>query len=151
MMPYFRSQPPAPRLPEGFVLVMEDQPADAPAVNRFLQQCGAPVRRDNTIARALQASAWTVRLLRNDQPVGFVRVTSDQAPNAHLWDLGVVPDEPQAQRLLAVLVHAALSRLRKELPGCSISLASPPQAIEVLETFDFITDPNGIRAMGLDL
>ena len=73
MMPYFRSQPPAPRLPEGFVLVMEDQPADAPAVNRFLQQCGAPVRSDNTIARALQASAWTVRLLRNDQLVGFVR------------------------------------------------------------------------------
>ena len=151
MMPYFRSQPPAPRLPEGFVLVMEDQPVDAPAVNRFLQRCGAPVRSDNTIARALEASAWTVRLLRNDQLVGFVRVTSDQALNANLWDLRVVPDEPQAKRLLAVLVHAALSRLRKELPGCSISLASPPQAIEVLETFDFITDPNGIRAMGLDL
>ena len=92
-----------------------------------------------------------MRLLRKDQLVGFVRVTSDQALNANLWDLGVVPDEPQAKRLLAVLVHAALSRLRKELPGCSISLASPPQAIEVLETFDFITDPNGIRAMGLDL
>ena len=110
-----------------------------------------PVRSDSTIARALEASAWTVRLLRNDQLVGFVRVTSDQALNANLWDLRVVPDEPQAKRLLAVLVHAALSRLRKELPGCSISLASPPQAIEVLETFDFITDPNGIRAMGLDL
>ncbi len=109
------------------------------------------MRSDSTIARALEASAWTVRLLRNDQLVGFVRVTSDQALNANLWDLRVVPDEPQAKRLLAVLVHAALSRLRKELPGCSISLASPPQAIEVLETFDFITDPNGIRAMGLDL
>ena len=92
MMPYFRSQPPAPRLPEGFVLVMEDQPADVPAVNRFLQQCGAPVRSDSTIARALEASAWTVRLLRNDQLVGFVRVTSDQALNANLWDLRVVPD-----------------------------------------------------------
>ena len=68
-----------------------------------------------------------------------------------LWDLRVLPDEPQANRLLAVLVHAALSRLRKELPGCSISLAAPPQSTEVLETFDFITDPNGIRAMGLDL
>ena len=151
MMPYFRSQPPAPRLPEGFVLVMEDQPVDAPGVNRFLQQCGAPVRSDSTIARVLEASAWTVRLLHNDQLVGFVRVTSDQALNANLWDLRVGPEEPQAQRLLAGLVHAALSRLRKELPGCSISLASPPQAIEVLETFDFITDPNGIRAMGLDL
>ena len=151
MMPYFRSQPPAPRLPEGYVLVMEDQPADAPAVNRFLQSCGAPLRSDSTIARALKCSAWTVRLMRQDHLVGFVRVTSDQALNANLWDLRVLPNEPQANRLLAVLVHAALSRLRKELPGCSISLAAPPQATEVLETFDFITDPNGIRAMGLDL
>ena len=150
MMPYFRSQPPAPRLPEGYGLVMEDQPVDAPAVNRFLQHCGAPARSDSTIARALEASAWTVRLLRNDQLVGLCAYQRSSPQRQSLGPAGCArrtPGQAAAGRVGARRPEPPAQRA----PGCSISLASPPQAIEVLETFDFITDPNGIRAMGLDL
>jgi len=150
MMPYFRSQPPAPRLPEGYGLVMEGQPVDAPAVNRFLQHCGAPARSDSIIARALEASAWTVRLLHGDQLVGFVRVTSDQALNANLWNLAARPGPDQGQ-LLAVLVHRALHILRRDLPGCSLSVSAPEIAINSLKEQGFVIDPSGIRAMGLRL
>ena len=151
MMPYFRSQPPAPRLPEGYSLVMEDLPVHAAAVNAFLQQCGAPLRSDSRMALALERSAWSVRVLRDQDLVGFVRITSDQALNANLWDLQVLPADEHAEQLLAVMVHASLNRLRRELPGCSISLAAPPIAIAVLERYGFITDPSGIRAMGMTL
>ena len=82
--------------------------------------------------------------------VGFVRITSDQALNANLWNLSAKPGPDQAQ-LLAVLVHRALSYLRKELPGCSISIAAPSSALGALTSQGFLLDPGGIRAMGLRL
>lgn len=151
MMPYFRSQPPAPRLPEGYSLVIDELPVHADSVNAFLQRCGAPSRSDSRMALALERSAWSVRILREQELVGFVRITSDQALNANLWDLQVLPAEEHAEDVLAVMVHASLSRLRRELPGCSISLAAPPFATAVLERFGFISDPSGIRAMGMTL
>jgi len=151
MMPYFRSQAAPPRLPEGFSLAMEDLPVDAEAVNLFLQRCGAPVRSDSKVALALERSAWSVRVLRQQELVGFVRITSDQALNANLWDLQVLPGEPEADAVLAVLIHISLNRLKRDLPGCSVSLAATPMAVPVLERFGFIGDPNGIRAMGLTL
>jgi hypothetical protein len=50
-----------------------------------------------------------------------------------------------------VLIHSAVTRLRRELTGCSISLAAPPDTLDVLESQGFLVDPNGIRAMGLAL
>jgi len=82
--------------------------------------------------------------------VGFVRITSDQALNANLWNLSAKPGRDQAQ-LLAVLVHRALNSLRKELPGCSISIAAPQSALDALTRQGFVLDPGGIRAMGLRL
>ena len=49
------------------------------------------------------------------------------------------------------LVHTALNRLRRELPGCSISLSAPPEAVKALTQQGFVVDPGGIRAMGLAL
>ncbi len=83
--------------------------------------------------------------------MGFVRSTSDQALNANLWDLLVDPDDPDPSELLAVLLHTALGRLRRELAGCSISVSAPPEAIQHLEALGFVVDPGGIRAMGLTL
>jgi hypothetical protein len=100
----------------------------------------------------LQRSAWqlSVRNPRGEL-VGFVRATSDQALNANLWDLAAAPDDDQQQAVLAVLVHGALHRLRRELSGCSISVAAPPMALEALRRYGFLVDPGGIRAMGLTL
>jgi hypothetical protein len=83
--------------------------------------------------------------------VGFVRATSDLALNANLWDLAADPGEPDRGQLLLVLVHTALNRLRRDLPGCSISVAALPEAVEPLRQQGFVVDPGGIRAMGLQL
>jgi hypothetical protein len=83
--------------------------------------------------------------------VGFVRATSDRALNANLWDLWADQHETIQADLILALVQASLNRLRRELPGCSISLAAPPQALASLERCGFVVNPGGIRAMGLQL
>jgi hypothetical protein len=152
MMPYFRSQSSYPRLAEGYQLAWETLPVDVDDVQALLQRCGAPDRPIARLALALERSSWSVRVRDPDQRlVGFLRITSDGALNANLWDLVVDPDDPSRQTVLSVLIHSAVSRLRRELTGCSISLAAPPGTLDVLEGQGFLVDPNGIRAMGLDL
>lgn len=152
MMPYFRSQSSPPRLAEGYQLAWETLPVDVDDVQALLQRCGAPDRPIARMALALERSSWSVRVRDPDQRlVGFLRITSDGALNANLWDLAVDPDDPESQSVLTVLIHSAVSRLRRELSGCSISLAAPPGTLDVLEGQGFLVDPNGIRAMGLDL
>ncbi|MBC1259757.1 N-acetyltransferase [Synechococcus sp. BSF8S] len=146
----FRSQPPAPRLPEGYRTEVEaPEPGE---LNLLLVDCGETPRDEARLALVLERSAWQL-CVRNPQGrlVGFVRATSDQALNANLWDLSACPLDPQQSTVLAVLVHGALSRLRRELSGCSISVAAPPEALSALQQHGFMVDPGGIRAMGLVL
>jgi len=146
----FRSQPPAPRLPEGYRT--ETEPPESGELNGLLMACGEARRDERRLALVLERSAWQL-CVRNSQGrlVGFVRATSDQALNANLWDLSAWPRDPQQATVLAVLVHGALSRLRRELSGCSISVAAPPEALSALQQHGFLVDPGGIRAMGLVL
>ena len=82
--------------------------------------------------------------------VGFVRATSDRGLNANLWNLVAEPGDNQ-QDLLGVLVYNALKVLRRDIPGCSISVAATPYAIQSLKRQGFLLDPGGIRAMGFKL
>jgi hypothetical protein len=101
---------------------------------------------------ALQRSTWQLSVRdASGALVGFVRVTSDLALNANLWDLSAHPGDAQQEQLMTVLVYTALSRLWRELPGCSISVAAAPMAQEALKRHGFVVDPGGIRAMGLSL
>jgi len=147
----FRSQPQPPALPEGYSLESERLPR-AEELNALLVVCGDPSRPLARLEAALERGSWQLSV-RNpaDQLVGFVRVTSDLALNANLWDLSAHPADPQQEQLMVVLVHTALSRLRRELPGCSISVAAAPMAQEALKRHGFVVDPGGIRAMGLSL
>jgi hypothetical protein len=100
----------------------------------------------------LTRSLWHLRIETVDgELVGFVRATSDRALNANLWDLWVDGQDPAQDQLLLALVQAALGRLRRDLPGCSISLSAPPKAMDALENCGFVIDPGGIRAMGFNL
>ena len=81
---------------------------------------------------------------------GFVRITSDKGLNANLWDLAAEPGKYQKQ-FFYILINRALTIIRRELPGCSISLAAPSMASEALKNQGFLMDPNGIRAMGYRL
>jgi hypothetical protein len=147
----FRSQPQPPALPPGYRLEADPSPG-AEEIGALLVACGDPTRPAERTAEALARSAWqlSVRDGRN-QLVGFVRATSDQALNANLWDLVACPEDPHQQQVLLVLVATALARLRRDLPGCSISVAAPPAALEALRRHGFVVDPGGIRAMGLRL
>ncbi|MFZ0408973.1 MAG: N-acetyltransferase [Cyanobium sp.] len=147
----FRSQPPQPRLREGYQLLQ--QPAwDAAELDQLLQLCGDQPRGSRRWGLVLERSAWHLAIRNDrDQLVGFVRATSDQALNANLWDLLADPSDPARDEVLQALVQAALNRLRREMAGCSVSLAAPPEALRAVTKAGFVVDPGGIRAMGLNL
>jgi hypothetical protein len=147
----FRAQPQPPALPPGYSLTADLPPAPA-ELHALLLASGDPSRPLDRIQAALERSSWSLTLRSPAGALaGFVRVTSDQALNANLWDLSADPADPHQGQLLLVLVHSALARLRRELPGCSISVAAPPVAIEALKRHGFVVDPGGIRAMGVRL
>ena len=150
MLP-FRSHPPTPQLREGYNLVADPFPS-AEALNRLLVLGGDQPRDISRWQRVLERSIWHLGVERLDgELVGFIRMTSDMALNANLWDLCWDPADPARDEVLASLVYYALARLRRELSGCSISLSAPPAAIRALERYGFVVDPGGIRAMGLKL
>ena len=101
---------------------------------------------------ALERSLWHISIIKVecDELAGFVRATSDLALNANLWNLAAKPGADQAI-LFTVLVHRALHILRRDLPGCSLSVSAPADALDALKSQGFVIDPNGIRAMGLSL
>ena len=147
----FRSQPPTPRLREGYALLQQHDP-DPASLNRLLLACGDAPRSPDRWQLVLKRSTWHLVVLNpGGQLVGFVRATSDQALNANLWDLVADPADPCRDEVIGALVQAALARLRRELSGCSISLSAPPEALNALSRAGFVVDPGGIRVMGLDL
>ena len=147
----FRSQPSPPRLPEGYTLLESPQPQPE-ALNRLLQLMGDPSRSPERWELVLERSLWHLAVVNQEQHwVGFIRATSDLALNANLWDLSADSGDAHNSAVLMVLVNGALTRLRRELGGCSISLSAPPEAIGALERHGFLVDPGGIRAMGLKL
>ena len=150
MLP-FRHLTPSPRLRAGYQLLSDGLPA-AEALDGLLVQAGDRPRGSQCWQRVLARSLWHLRIETDPgRLVGFVRATSDLALNANLWDLWVDLDDPFHDELMQALVQGALGRMRRELPGCSISLSAPPAAQSALERCGFVVDPNGIRAMGLDL
>ncbi|MFM7265986.1 MAG: N-acetyltransferase [Cyanobium sp.] len=150
MLP-FRSQPATPRLREGYRLVIDESPP-VEALNRLRQACGEPPRRPELWQRALARSHGQFSVLnRENRLCGYVRITSDQALNANLWDLLSDPADPAREEVITALLQAALMRLRRELSGCSVSVSAPPEALAALSRAGFVVDPGGIRAMGLQL
>ena len=131
---------------------MSEGAPEAEALNRLLGQAGEHPRSPERWQRVLACSLWHLRIhSAGGELVGFVRATSDRALNANLWDLWADHHDPLRDELTQALVQAALGRMRRELPGCSISLSAPPGAQGALERCGFVVDPNGIRAMGLAL
>ena len=100
----------------------------------------------------MERSLWQISILEESsgELVGFVRATSDMALNANLWNLAARPG-PDQGRLLTVLMHRALHILRRDLPGCSLSISAPAMSLDALKSQGFVIDPSGIRAMGLRL
>ena len=147
----FLQQPSIPPLPQGTRLETSIPPTSK-QLNTLLMSCGESTHPEERWELALQRSLWQISILdeANGELIGFVRATSDLALNANLWNLAAKPG-PNQGALFAVLVHRALQILRRDLPGCSLSISAPAAALEALKQQGFLIDPNGIRAMGLSL
>ncbi len=139
------------KLPIGFYLEVKEPPT-AQALNGLLARCSGDSHPSRKLSQALQNSFCNISILqeKTGRLFGFVRITSDKGLNANLWDLAAEPGDYQKQ-FFSVLVNRALVIIRRDLPGCSISLAAPKIATQALQQQGFLMDPNGIRAMSYKL
>ena len=147
----FRQRLQVPQLPKGFVLKRDELPSVA-LINRLLSKCKERTHSKERLLIALEKSFCFLCIYeeKSESLVGFVRATSDQGLNANIWNLVAQPGENQ-EKFIAVLVHKLLVILRRELPGCSISVSAPSTSLTALKENGFLLDPNGIRVMGFRL
>ena len=146
----FRNRP-TPNLPEGFILETEKLPSPI-ELNRLLARCKEKTHPPKRLELALNKSFCCLSILnaKNGKLSGFIRATSDNGLNANLWNLVADPGERQKE-FLAFLINRMLGILKRDLPGCSISVSSPEIALKSLKEQGFLLDPAGIRAMGFKL
>ena len=140
-----------PQIPEGFVLLRSEY-ISARKINTLLSKCNQDTHQPRKLELALKSSEFYLTLLQktSENLVGFVRVTSDKGLNANLWDLVAEPGDQQ-EKYIAIVVFYAIEIIRRELPGCSISVAAPLISIKALKSNGFLLDPNGIKTMGFRL
>ena len=140
-----------PQIPEGFILLRSEL-ISVRKINRLLSRCNQDTHQPKKLELALKSSDFYLSLLQttSDNLVGFVRVTSDKGLNANLWDLVAEPGDQQ-EKYISIMVFKAIEIIRRELPGCSISVAAPLIALSALKANGFLLDPNGIKTMGYRL
>ena len=140
-----------PQLPEGFIL-LRSEVVPVRKINRLLSKCNQDTHQPRKLELALKSSEFYLTLLQktSENLVGFVRVTSDKGLNANLWDLVAEPGDQQ-EKYIAIVVFYAIEIIRRELPGCSISVAAPLISLKALKANGFLLDPNGIKTMGFRL
>ena len=140
-----------PQMPEGLVLLRSEL-VSVHKINRLLSRCNQDTHQPRKLELALKKSDFYLTLLQktSDNLVGFVRVTSDKGLNANLWDLVAEPGDQQ-ETYMSIIVFKAIEIIRRELPGCSISVAAPLISLNPLKANGFLLDPNGIKTMGFRL
>ena len=139
------------KIPEGFELLRSNSLSPR-RLNRLLSRCNLDTHQPRILELALEKSDFYLTLVhkKSDDLVGFVRVTSDKGLNANLWDLVAEPGNKQEIYITAI-VFKAIEIIRREMSGCSISVAAPSISIKALEANGFLLDPNGIKTMGFKL
>ncbi len=147
----FRQRLKALDLPNGFIL-KRDESLNPASINRLLSRCNERTYSQKRLITALEKSYCCLSIFeeRSGRLVAFVRTTSDKGLNANIWTLVAEPGENQ-EMLIAVLVNNILAILKRELPGCSISVSAPSISLRALKDNGFLLDPNGIRVMGFRL
>ena len=140
-----------PQIPAGFVLLRREI-GSVRKINRLLSRCNQDTHQPRKLELALKSSDFYLTLLQktSENLVGFVRVTSDKGLNANLWDLVAEPGEQQ-EKYISIIIFKAIEIIRRELPGCSISVAAPLISLKALKANGFLLDPNGIKTMGFRL
>ena len=140
-----------PQIPEDCVLLRSEN-VSVRKINNLLLRCYQDTHQPRKLELALKSSDFYLTLLNKSSYnlLGFVRVTSDKGLNANLWDLVSEPGDQQ-EKYISIIVFKAIEIIRRELPGCSISVAAPLISIKALKANGFLLDPNGIKTMGFRL
>ena len=140
-----------PQIPDGIVL-LRNELIPVRKINRLLARCSQDTHQPKKLELALKNSDFFLTLVQksSENLLGFVRVTSDKGLNANLWDLVAEPGNQQ-ETYMSIIVFKAIEIIRRELPGCSISVAAPMISISSLKANGFLLDPNGIKTMGFRL
>ena len=140
-----------PPIPEGCIL-LRSEIVSIRKINRLLSKCNQDTHQPRKLELALKSSDFYLTLLQktSDNLLGFVRVTSDKGLNANLWDLVAEPGDQQ-EKYISIVVFKAIEIIKRELPGCSISVAAPLISLKALKANGFLLDPNGIKTMGFRL
>ncbi len=140
-----------PQVPKDFIL-LRSEIISVRKINRLLSRCNQDTHQPKKLELALKSSDFYLTLLQktSENLVGFVRVTSDKGLNANLWDLVAEPGDQQ-ETYISIMVFNAVEIIRRELPGCSISVAAPLISLKALKANGFLLDPNGIQTMGFRL
>ena len=140
-----------PQIPEGFIL-LRSEIISVRKINRLLSSCNQDTHQPRKLELALKNSDFYLTLLQktSEKLVAFVRVTSDKGLNANLWDLVAEPGDQQ-EKYISIMIFKAIEIIRRELPGCSISVAAPLISLKALKANGFLLDPNGIKTMGFRL
>tara|TARA_B100000287_G_scaffold310065_1_gene293323 strand:- start:67 stop:516 length:450 start_codon:yes stop_codon:yes gene_type:complete len=138
-------------LPLGFFLELENSPAPQD-LNRLFSRCNMDTYSPTKLAFALDQSYKNISIIeeKTSKLYGYVRITTDKGLNANLWDLVALPCKHQKD-FLAILISNSIAIIRRELPGCSISIAASQIALKIIEKEGFIIDPDGIRVMSFRL
>tara|TARA_Y100001968_G_C18704246_1_gene412724 strand:- start:55 stop:507 length:453 start_codon:yes stop_codon:yes gene_type:complete len=139
------------QIPDGFVL-LRSETVSVRQINRLLSRCNQDTHQPRKLELALKSSDFYLTLHHQnfENLLGFVRVSSDKGLNANLWDLVAEPGDQQ-EKYISIIVFKAIEIIRRELPGCSISVAAPLISLKVLKANGFLLDPNGIKTMGFRL
>ena len=150
MLPFYNTYSDT-QLPSCYSIVINEEPSPQ-LVNRLLSKCRLETHSPKQLMLAIKNSDCLITIFHHTKKelVGFVRITSDRGLNANLWDLAAKPGRDQEQ-LLSCLLAKALQIIRRNMPGCSISVAAPTDSIKSLKKQGFLIDPNGIRTMGYKL
>ena len=147
----FNSSNQCPKIPEGLSLVRSES-ISVRKINKLLSKCNQDTHQPGKLELALKNSDFYLALVqkKSENLFGFVRVTSDKGLNANLWDLAAEPGNQQ-EEYISIMVFKAIEIIRRELPGCSISVAAPLISLDSLKANGFLLDPNGIQTMGFRL
>ena len=134
-------------LASGFFLEI-DKPPNSQDLNKFFARCNMESYVPKRLAFALDKSYRNISIVEEKtfKLHGYVRITTDKGLNANLWDLVAQPGKNQKE-FLRILISTSLAIIKRELPGCSVSIAAAPVTLEVIEKQGFIIDPDGIRVM----
>ena len=140
-----------PKIPDGFYEEVTTPPSPI-LINRLLSKSSLPTYPTKKLSQAIINSDFFISIfeIQTKKLCGFVRVTSDKGLNANLWNLMAIPGEYQ-ETFFGLLIYRSLNKIKKEMPGCSISVSAPYISTDILKRYGFVIDPGGIRTMEFKL